>query len=205
MDGYRTFLESRALLRDERLDPDKLSMGNGEVVYDGVSASRILFCDGIQSLQGRFFDWLPFQPVKGEIITIESAADFDKIINRGVFLLPLGDGKYKVGATYDWNDTSNKITDSARKELNQKLDQLLKLKYTVVDQAAGIRPATKDRRPFIGIHPEFEQIGIFNGLGTKGVSLAPYFADRFSDSLERGLELDSEVNISRYFSLYFRQ
>ena len=205
IDGYRSFLGSLGLLREETLEPSDLKLGLGEVVYRGVSANKILFCDGIKSQKGRFFGWLPFQPVKGEIVTIESDAEFDRIINRGVFLLPQGRGKYKVGATYDWEDTSNKITDSARRELCRRLDHLLRLEYEVVDQVAGIRPASKDRRPFIGFHPEFEQIGIFNGLGTKGVSLAPYFAERFSNCLEKGSELDSEVNISRYFSLYFRQ
>jgi glycine/D-amino acid oxidase-like deaminating enzyme len=31
----------------------------------------------------------------------------------------------------------------------------------------------------VGIHPVYAQLAVFNGLGTKGVSLAPYFAREF--------------------------
>ncbi len=203
--GFRDFLRSRKLIVEEKLDPNRLELENGRAIYQGISARKILFCDGIESAGGELFNWLPLHPVKGEILTIHSDAGLDRIINRGVFILPQGNDKYKIGATYNWEDTSYNTTDSARLELILRLNQLAELRYEVVDQVAGIRPTSRDRRPFIGIHPEFEQIGVFNGLGTKGVSLAPYFSDHFIDSLEQGSELDAEVNISRYFSLYSRQ
>ena len=74
--------------------------------------------------------------------------------------------------------------------------------YKIVDQEAGIRPATLDRRPFLGVHPEFERLLMFNGFGTKGVSLMPYFSVKFCDFLSNDKELPEEVNINRYFSLY---
>ena len=42
---------------------------------------------------------------------------------------------------------------------------------------------------------------IFNGLGTKGVSLAPYYANQLLTHLEEHREIDA-VNIERYFSLF---
>ena len=79
---------------------------------------------------------------------------------------------------------------------------LVKFKFEVVDQKAGVRPATRDRMPFIGIHPEHSQIGIFNGFGTKGVSLVPYLANQFVSMLKKQANLDPVVNIRRFFSLY---
>jgi hypothetical protein len=45
---------------------------------------------------------------------------------------------------------------------------------------------------------------LFNGLGTKGVMNAPYFAINFVDSLEGKAELDAEVNIER-FEKFFKK
>lgn len=105
------------------------------------------------------------------------------IYNRGVFVLPVGANKATIGATYDWHDLSCTPTEKARNTLEEKLTNLLKLPYEVVDHKAGIRPATLDRRPFIGLHPQYPHVGIFNGLGTKGVSLAPYLSEVFVNYL----------------------
>ena len=43
--------------------------------------------------------------------------------------------------------------------LENKLKAILDVNFKTIDHFAGIRPATKDRRPFIGTHPEFENIG----------------------------------------------
>jgi glycine/D-amino acid oxidase-like deaminating enzyme len=80
----------------------------------------------------------------------------------------------------------------------------LKKPYQIIEQQAGIRPSTDDRRPFIGLHPEHSELAIFNGLGTKGVTFTLYFSEQFAKFLESGEELDPEVNIERVFSLYFR-
>jgi glycine/D-amino acid oxidase-like deaminating enzyme len=47
--------------------------------------------------------------------------------------------------------------------------------------------------------PKHPQVGVFNGLGTKGVSLAPYFAHQFAELLVNGSEIEEEVQIGRYF------
>ena len=74
----------------------------------------------------------------------------------------------------------------------------------VLEHEVGIRPTVIDRRPLLGKHPEFDNILIFNGLGTKGVMLAPYFAQHLVDFIEGNiLELEGEVNINR-FNKYFK-
>ena len=42
-----------------------------------------------------------------------------------------------------------------------------------------------------------------NGLGTKGVTLAPFFANQMVNNLKNCSNIDKEVNISRYYSLYY--
>jgi glycine/D-amino acid oxidase-like deaminating enzyme len=117
-------------------------------------------------------------------------------------VIPLGDNQYRLGATYTWDELDNIPTEIGRNNLTEKYQKLMKPSMEILSHQAGVRPATKDRRPFIGMHPEFENIGIFNGLGSKGVSLAPYFAKQFVDFLVYQKELHPEVNINRFASLY---
>ena len=70
--------------------------------------------------------------------------------------------------------------------------------FEVVDHKAAVRPTVKERRPFIGIHPNHKQIGIFNGLGAKGVLLAPFFASHFSEYLLGKTELMKEIDVKRF-------
>ena len=184
----------------------EIEIQNEGVVYAGYKIKKVLFCEGYEARQNPFFNWLPFNPVKGQsLIALMEEYPIREIINQGAFVLPLdGKGKCRLGATYTWHDINWETTEDARLFLGEKLNAFLKQPYHILEQQVGIRPSTKDRRPFIGIHPEYPQLGIFNGLGTKGVSLAPYFAEQFAKFLETGEELMQEANIERVFSLYFR-
>ena len=58
-----------------------------------------------------------------------------------------------------------------------------------------------ERRPFVGLHPKFSNIGILNGMGTKGVMLAPYFSNHFIEHLLDGKALDKEVDVRRFLKM----
>jgi glycine/D-amino acid oxidase-like deaminating enzyme len=74
--------------------------------------------------------------------------------------------------------------------------------YQIIGQEWGMRPTTADRRPVLGQHPEFNQLLVFNGLGTKGVSLAPYFSHTLVQWMEKGIPLHKAVDVTRYKLLY---
>ena len=170
------------------------------VEYNGIRAKQIIYCNGPKTKDSHLFGWLPFSPVKGEILEIESELLSDLIINRGVFVLPIGDNRFRVGSTYDNNDLEWSPSEKGRLMIEEKLKELISVNYKIVGHSAGVRPATRDRKPFIGMHPKYKNVGIFNGLGTKGVSLAPYFANQFTQYLVNQSALDSEVNIERFYS-----
>jgi hypothetical protein len=205
IETHKSFLIKNSAYKPERFHYNELSIDDSAVFYKDVEASGIIFCDGPLA-ENPYFNWLPSAPVKGELIHIQPEDDLpnETIFNRGVFMVKRPqDNYYRVGATYEWKDLSTQTTQKARETLINKLDQLIKFNYKIVDQVAGVRPATKDRRPFIGTHPDKKNVYIFNGLGTKGVSLAPYFAKRFTEHLTTGKNLPQEVNINRYNSLYY--
>ena len=173
------------------------------VVSEDIDHGVIIYCEGFNGINNPYFNYLPFSPVKGELLDIQiQSTDIQEIINQGSFVIPLGDDVYRLGATYSWHELDFIPTEQGRNDLVEKYQKLMKPDMKILSHRAGVRPATKDRRPFVGMHPELENVGIFNGLGSKGVSLAPYFAKQFVDFLVYDKELSPEVNINRFASLY---
>jgi glycine/D-amino acid oxidase-like deaminating enzyme len=181
-----------------------LNLSNSMVEWKGVKYGKIILCQGFAAVNDPVFDWLPFTPVKGQVLEIETEQQLEpSVVNQGIFVLPITKNTAKVGATYSWDPLDWVATKRATAELEEKLSALFKVPYKITGETAGIRPSVKDRRPLIGTHPARENVCIFNGLGTKGVTLAPFFANEFVQYLENKKELNPLVNIQRYFSLYF--
>ncbi|MEQ8242303.1 FAD-dependent oxidoreductase [Fulvivirga sp.] len=204
LSSVRAYLKDNGVkIVEDNFEVQKLKASGSSVEYNKVEASKIIFCDGAMSLNNQYFSWLPYKLVKGELLEIESDLSEDnRIINRGVFVIPKSKNRFRVGATYENYDLTLAPTEKGKSEIEAKLKELINVDYKVVDHFVGIRPATKDRKPFVGMHPNFSKVGIFNGLGAKGVSQAPYFANQFARFLVNQSELDQEIDIKRYYSLF---
>lgn len=203
LNASEAYFKNKQLLLKEVFDYQELVLLAAGVQYKGIIAEKIIFCEGYKGVDNIYFNWLPFKLTKGETLTIRIPLLYQKglvskVINKGVFVLPLGDELYKVGATYEWEDLTEVPTENGKAFLVQQLHKLLNVPFEIIAHQAGIRPTVKDRRPLIGLHPEHATIGIFNGLGTKGVMLAPYFAKQFADFLGNGMPLNKEVDIARF-------
>lgn len=200
----RKKLQQSGILLDEPFLNADLVLSKEVVYWKGNSFRKIVFCEGYTGIDNPLFDWVPFVPAKGEVLIIHSQdLNIDKIVMKDVFILPLGNCTFKVGATYTWNELNSQPTENGKTELTNKLKGVLGCSYTIVKHLAGIRPVVKDRKPCLGMHPMYSSVGFFNGLGTKGASLAPYFANHFVDFLEENKFLDKEVDISRFYK-YFK-
>lgn len=198
---FEQYFKNNNCYLNETFDYNKLTIEANEVIYKNHTAKKIIFCEGAKTTENPYFNWLPFKLTKGEVLTIEipeSKNGFDKTINKGVFILPIGNNQYKVGATYEWQDLTDQTTEKGKNELIEKLNKILKVPYTILHHQAGVRPTVSDRRPLLGLHPQHNQLAIFNGMGTKGVMLAPYFANQFSDFLEEKNTLNKEIDIQRF-------
>ena len=188
---------------EEKFDPSKFKFTSEGIQYGSITAKKIIFCEGIRAAYNPLFSWLPFVPSKGEILKVKlDTFTEDVIFNKQVFIIPLGNKVFRVGSTYKWEYESADPTEEGKTELTEKLTQMVKKPFEVTGHDAGIRPSSRDRRPIIGFHPENKSIGIFNGLGTKGVSLAPFFSNAFAELLLNNKQLDKDVNIERFYSLY---
>ncbi len=147
-----------------------------------------------------FSDRVKIIPNKGEVLTIESRElHLSRIVNFGKFLIPLGNNQFRLGATYDWNKVDIQPTEKGKETMLNNLKNHFSKPVTVVNYLSGYRPTTRDRRPIIGLHPDNSRLGFFNGFGSKGVTLIPYFALHFIQYLEKELPLMKEVSVLRYF------
>ena len=194
----------KELITTEIFDHSGLSVFQDKIVYKELEAKRIVFCEGFMVKDNPFFKWIPLRPAKGEILTIE-APDLqlkNAILNRDGYLMDISDKLFKTGATYAWDDMEQHSTVKALEELDQKLQRMITCGYTVLKQEAGIRPSTIDRRPILGPHPVHPNLFVFNGMGTKGVMLAPYFAKNFVNFYLQKEALNEEVHIKRFYHLY---
>ncbi|MBN7811626.1 FAD-binding oxidoreductase [Algoriphagus sp. H41] len=168
--------------------------------YGDILAKSLIYCNGLGAMKSRFFGFLPFAPVKGEILEVQQQFDPGFIANRGVFRVKLAPGVYRVGSTYTWHDLDTGPSESAKSEILAKLQELVKVPVdSVKSHKTGIRPATKDRKPFLGKHPVEDSVYIFNGFGAKGVSLIPYFSKMMTRYLIKSEPIIAEVDIARYF------
>ena len=172
------------------------------IEWKNLRAEKIIFCDGIQSMQNPYFKALPFAPNKGEALIVAiKGLPAKNIYKDNIAIVPWKDNLFWVGSSFEWDYADNSPSIEFKEKMIESLDRILKIPYKVVDHLVGIRPANKDRRPFVGLHPIHPQLGICNGMGTKGCSLAPYFALELINHIEMGVALNKEANISRFYHL----
>lgn len=161
--------------------------------------SLLIFATGWKNTE-LFSERVKIIPNKGETLTVRSEQlQLSRIINFGKFLIPLGDGLFRLGATYHWDYMPPGITEEDKATILEPLSNHYSGEVEVVNHTAGYRPTTKDRRPIIGIHPENHRKAFFNGFGSKGVMLIPFFAEHFIEHLETGKPLLKEVRVERFF------
>jgi len=200
LNSVRAFLERENNFLEEQVT-DNVTVTHDGVHFKNYLSDRVVYCTGTH--QNSLFSWLPIRPLKGEVLLISTDRTDKMIINRGVYVVPHIKGQWRVGATYNFGDLEPTTTTKSREELLARLGLLIHFPFKVIGQQWGLRPTTPDRRPILGQHPENPRVWTMNGMGTKGVSLAPYFADVLIHSMENGGSLNKEVDIERYKSLYW--
>lgn len=198
---YKAFLLEKEKLIQEQFRYDDLKIEAGKLFYGSVESTRIVFAEGFGLEQNPFFSYLPLNGTKGEVITIKAPdLKIDTALKSSVFIIPFGPDTYKIGATYNWDDKTNMPTEDGKNELIGKLKTLINCNFEVVDHIAGIRPTVKDRRPLVGRHEQYKNLYVLNGLGTRGVMIAPYVAPQLYQFIEAATPMSPEIDIGRFTS-----
>lgn len=201
IDSYINELTSNNQFINSSFKHEDLFFSEHSIQYQHIQAKYIVFAEGFGLKQNPFFKNLPLNGTKGELITIKAPQlDLDYVLKSSAFIIPQKEDIYVVGATYEWVDKTNKPTIKAKEELLNKLKTFIKCDFEVIDQVAGIRPTVKDRRPLVGSHPKYKNMFVLNGLGTRGVMIGPYIANQLYNFIEKGISLDTEINIDRFLN-----
>ena len=203
--AWRKKLQDNDQYRNESFDINQLKQ-DSTILYKDIGAGKIIFCDGINSFyQNPLFNLLPFAPNKGEALLVKiPGLPKQNIYKKGMTLAPLNNDLFWIGSSYEWSFTNVNPSENFYKKANELLKHWLKIPYTIIEHRSSIRPATLERRPFVGFHPKYKNAGILNGMGTKGCSLAPYFANQFTQHMLNGANLNPEADINRFNGILSR-
>lgn len=204
--AYLSKLKSEKLLIESDFQLESLKTDEDPLVFNSEAFERVIFCEGAFAAENPYFKWLPFKLCKGEWITIRTEEPVtDIVINNVVNIIPLGKNEYKLSSTFTWEDLDWKTTPQAVDDLLKDFIDLFDVPFKVIDQKAAIRPTVADRRPYLGSAPENDRLFIFNGLGSKGVMLAPYFSKHLVNHIFKGEKLLPEVDTKRHYRRYLNR
>ncbi|WP_439152852.1 NAD(P)/FAD-dependent oxidoreductase [Winogradskyella sp.] len=199
--SYKCFLEEKDCLLHDTFKHNNLDINKSNVQYKDFTAQHIVFAEGFGVKKNPFFNSIPLNGTKGEVLTIKAPdLKIDFGIKSSVFIIPIEKDTYYVGATYNRKDKTQLPTDDGKNELLTKLKTFITCNFEVINHEAGVRPTVTDRRPLIGKHPEYNNLFVMNGLGSRGVMIAPYVAKKLFNFIENGDPLDNEININRFIS-----
>jgi glycine/D-amino acid oxidase-like deaminating enzyme len=146
----------------------------------GLVARQVVFCVGAGAVP-----WGPaVRPDAGEVLTLRiDGLTETRVVHRGVWLAPAGDGLYRAGATYARGVTGATPTAAGRAEVLGRLGEFLRRPATVVGHRAGLRPVCAGHRPAVVRHPGRSWLWSFTGLGSKGALTAPTVAAELAAAL----------------------
>lgn len=195
---FREHCINNNLLINKKLNYQDLHINSQFIQFEHVKSNNIIFCQGYSGINNPYFDNLRLTPTKGEILTIHSKdLKLKNIIHSGFLLSSTNNDYYSVGATYDWQDINVIPTLTAKKKLINNLKSVIRVDYRITNHEASIRPSSFDRRPLIGSHNKLKNLYILNGLGTRGILLAPYMSQCLINNIYKDIPIPNEININR--------
>jgi glycine oxidase len=195
--GFQHWFSEKHNWIKEEFDFHQLNKESAE--YKKIPYSAIVFCQGADNPDNPLFSEVPVQTTKGQLMNIRcTALPVDEALNRKCFVLPCGEQRYKVGATYEWKNRDVKPDDSGKEKLTNMFQHITDSSFEVLTQSAGIRPTTPDRRPFLGRHKLHHNLFFFNGLGSRGYLLAPLLSLEMKQFVLNGKEPHPELQLYRF-------
>lgn len=204
--SLRQHWHRQGLLSPTLLNPDIVQTERTAIRWNGKPFGCCVFCEGWLAGTNRWFNWIPWKPARGEMLDLHTADGpvlhphhRSSILNCGQWLLPLGNGFYRAGASYAWDDFEAPPSQQARDEILHAINAFVDIDFSVIGHQAAVRPAIKDRYPVLGRHPQHPQIALFNGFGSKGVLVGPWLARLLAEHLLNGTPIPPEVDAQRFY------
>lgn len=201
----KSLINKNALLQ-EAFSWENCKVEMNTVTYKNFVAEKIICCEGVAGFHNPYFKNLPYTHMKGEALIVSiPGLPRTNIYKQGINIVPWKDDLFWIGSTYEWNFKDMNPTPAWRKKVEEQLAYWLKLPFKIVDHIASDRPANMERRPFVGLHPLYNSVGLFNGMGAKGCSLAPFFANQFANHLIDAPPIYADADVKRFEKVLARK
>lgn len=179
LDASREFFRQRGIYQQAEVSPDS------------PEGNRIR-CEGAAGLLGGRLG--PHRCAKGEILTLR-AKEWEQghiRIGAGGWLVPLENGLFKAGSTYEWEQLDETPTAAGKDKIMAIARRLGgDDNFEVTSHEAGVRPILRRSEPMIG--PLGGGDWMFNALGSKGSIFAPGMARRLAQWICEGAEPEPEA------------
>lgn len=200
--GLREAWEKAGHLKGDEVELRNLVVDGPKFIYESETYTDVVIATGWKGMSNQFFDSDVYRPAKGEALICRISEFYeDRLIKYKKFIVPQGEGLYWVGSNYQ-HEFDNDLPDRVgRRQLEDWLRDEVGVKYEVKDHLSGIRAATKYRRPLVGKHPRYDGLYLLNGLGTKGISLAPYFARKIIESIFSDIAIEETSAFKKAFHI----
>lgn len=199
-EAWRRKLKETAAIKEEKFDAQELKLLDEGVAYGDITATKAIFCEGMAGMDNPWFGLLPFSLNKGEALLIECPElPNHYIYKKSMAVVPQpAENTFWIGSNYQREFEDLQPSEAFYDSTVAHLQSWLKVPFTVLDHKAAVRPATVERRPFVGLHPHYPQLGILNGLGSKGTSLGAFFAHELAQHLVYGQPLTRDADVARF-------
>jgi len=195
---FFNYLDKNENLISENFNYKSLDTTNSQ--YKNYQFKNIVFCEGVNIKNNPYFENIPVLPNKGHCLEVKIDEPIDPyIIKKKHFLFSLSDNRFYYGGTYDRLDETSDINQEFVDELKNGLKEFYKKDFAVTKIKTAFRATVDDRKPILGTHPDFKNLHIFNGLGARGVLNGTYFSKIMFDYLENELEIDSDIDVRRFY------
>lgn len=184
-----------------KISSDEIIIHGNSVEWNNIIASSFISCTGNEAMTDPLWSNLNFKPAKGEVVKFKAEGiPNNYILHNKIKIIPDSDGNFRSGASYDWTNLNTIPSKEGKDFIEEGIVKLIKAPYEIIEHAAGVRPATQDRRPLLGKHPTINNVYIFNGMGSKGVMMIPLLADKMVKYLNGENELEAEFDVNRIYS-----
>jgi len=190
----------KGVLVNEEFKYAGLEIDASGFIYESEKYRKVILAGGIRDITNPWFKTDVYRPAKGEVILCRIPQFYpDRVIKYKKFIVPFGGDRYWVGSNYQHDFDDNNPDHQGKAVLEKLLSEGIGETYEVIDHLCGVRAATKYRRPLIGEHSSQKGLFLMNGLGTKGISLAPYFAKNIIHSIVKDVAVQETSAFAKAF------
>lgn len=120
---------------------------------------------------------LPIEPVRGQILALQTEPGLVRhvVLAEDHYLVPRRDGLVLAGSTVERVGFDKTLSPAAASALRAAAARLVPAlaDAPLVAHWAGLRPGSPDGTPYIGRHPQFENVFVSAGHYRSGLTLAP--------------------------------